>query len=144
MTVLAHHYAPEAWLYVAAGSVIGAFITPDMDLEVKTHTEALLRRVPVVGITFQSAWYPYSLLHRHRGWSHHILVGTAGRVAYSLVVLFCLLMFAAGVMWLAGRDPSDMVLGVSAWVLSLRSPWLYVAWWGQDIIHLMLDGLYKG
>ncbi len=141
MTGAAAYYAPELVGPVAAGSVIGAFITPDMDLESKTHSEALLRQVPVLGLAFQFFWYPYAVLHRHRGVSHWPVIGTLGRLAYMLVVAALIGVFAVGWTALVGNDLPTLTLPAIDWSFWF---WLLAAWAAQDLTHIALDAVGKG
>lgn len=146
LTWLAWRQLPDtqAWVYVGVGAAIGAIVTPDLDLEGRTHTEALMRRIPGVGFIFQWGWYGYAVLFRHRGYSHHILLGTPSRVAYAFVLLVLALLVVSGAYWVAGRDPTALVDGVTAFVAHFRSAWLFAAWWAQDANHYVLDGMFKG
>lgn len=139
-----HLQDADAWRYVAVGAAIGSLITPDMDLEGKTHTEALMRRIPGVGFVFQWGWYGYAMAFRHRGYSHSLLWGTPSRVLYSLFLLMVGLVVASGFMWYTGRDPAPMLDAVTGFVAHFRSVWLFAAWWVQDVVHYLLDGMFKG
>ena len=145
MSLLAYTYLPrEMVLPVVVGSVIGAFVTPDADLEGRTHSEALLRKIPVVGIVFQVSWYPYALLHRHRGVSHWPVVGTMGRAVYSALAILCLLLFWCGLLWYIGNDPTRIVEVVVTLLWQLANVYVLAAWIAQDLIHLLLDAIWKG
>jgi uncharacterized metal-binding protein len=141
LTLLAHSYAPDAVGPVIVGAIIGAFITPDMDIDHTTRNEAILREIPVVGIVFQTAWYPYALLHRHRGISHWPVIGTVGRMVYAVLVVMCLMLFWSGVSWYMGGDPTQFVAVVLDAVVRLANVYLLGAWLAQDMIHLLLDAL---
>lgn len=59
-----------------AGWVIGTlFLSPDLDIGPK-------KRAGILG----TALYPYSLLFKHRGISHHFLWGTLSRVVYLYIM----------------------------------------------------------
>ena len=141
MTLATYYYAPEAVAPVLIGATIGAFITPDADVDHKTKPEDVLRQIPVLGIVFQTAWYPYALLHRHRGVSHVPVIGTLGRMAYSLLVILCLLLFWCGLVWYTGGDPAVLVETVADAVVRLANVYLLGAWLAQDLVHLLLDWL---
>jgi len=140
--VIAYTYAPAALAPVLIGATLGAFITPDADIDHTTHPESLLRRVPVIGLAFQTAWYPYALLHRHRGISHAPLLGTAGRMAYALLVVIIVALFWCGVVWYTGGDPTAFLAAVATFLDRLTNPYLLAAWLTQDLTHLLLDWLF--
>lgn len=57
------------------GSLFGTFfLSPDLDM---AHTDPFRRWGP-----FRFLWRPYAALHKHRGVSHHPLIGPAGRLLY--------------------------------------------------------------
>lgn len=141
MTGAAAWYAPALVAPVAAGALIGAFITPDLDLESTTHSEALLRRIPVIGLLFQMLWYPYALMCRHRGVSHWPVVGTLGRLAYIAIMAALIGGFALG--WAALLDEQ---LPAVTWpaVPWLSAAALLAAWTVQDLTHWALDRTVRG
>lgn len=141
MTGAAAWYAPELTAPVAVGSIIGAFVTPDADVDHTTHSEALLRRIPVVGLLFQLLWYPYALLHGHRGASHWPVLGTLGRLAYMAVVAALVGVFVIGWFALLGSALPEVTLPQATWS---QAAWLLAAWIAQDLTHIALDSLIRG
>lgn len=141
MTLAAHRLLddPQAWTYVALGSMIGAIITPDLDQEGRTHTENLLRRIPVVGFVFQVSWYPYAILFRHRGASHTLLFGTLSRVLYSILLILFWLIFASGLLWMFNASPQRLIAATLHALAQLASAYLVAAWFGQDVVHYIFD-----
>jgi len=118
-------YLPAPILgWAVAGWWLGVIITPDLDLAGRTHEEARLARVPVVGWLWRIAWSPYAIMIPHRSvWSHGLLIGTAGRAAYLLALVL-------GAYWIAGRT-----LRLDWWA----AIWCLPGWIAQDGLHLLLD-----
>ena len=72
----------------ALGYWIGTeYITPDLDTNSKAY-----RRWGILRII----WLPYKLCHKHRGVSHSIGLGAAGRIVYFAVVVFGLYWIVCG------------------------------------------------
>lgn len=137
LTLGAAGYLPaDAFAPVLAGAVIGTFITPDADVDHTSYPEAALRRIPVVGFVFQVAWFPYALAMPHRGLSHHLVLGTAGRIAYTALMLYAAL-------WLAQHVGLSLAaLYDAAQALTWAHVALFVgAWWAQDVAHYVLDAV---
>lgn len=134
-------YAPAQLSPVAAGALLGTLITPDADLESTTHSEALLRSIPLVGILFQIFWYPYALLHRHRGVSHWPLIGTTSRVLYSLALTYLGAALLTGLLPPTGPEPARWLADWRTLAHALTNVWLLAAWLVQDVLHLVLDSL---
>jgi uncharacterized metal-binding protein len=64
-----------AALLLPAGALAGTFLlSPDLDM---WNTTPVKRWGPL-----RFLWAPYSALHKHRGLSHHPLIGPAGRLLY--------------------------------------------------------------
>lgn len=141
LTALAIRYLPtdQDWQYVAVGSLIGSIITPDMDLEGRTHTENLMRKIPVVGLLFQFSWYPYAVLTNHRGMSHNLLLGTPSRMLYGLLLLLFWLTFVSGMVYQLGGVPDTLITGIWDFIVQPRGGYLLLAWYAQDIVHYVLD-----
>ena len=130
---------PGVWPYVAVGAAVGTLVTPDMDLEGRTHTENLMRQIPVVGLMFQFTWYPYAVLTKHRGISHSLLWGTLSRLAYMIVMSAFWAMVIVGLSWYAGGDPQKWLDGIREFLMQFRSAYLLAAWYLQDVTHYVLD-----
>jgi len=111
-----------AW--AVAGWWLGVIITPDLDMAQRTHEEARLARVPVVGWVWRMLWAPYAVMIPHRSvWSHGLVVGTVGRAAY----LGLLIALAA---WVLGET-----LALDWWAVV----WLAPGWVAQDALHWLMD-----
>lgn len=134
-------YVPELLRPVVIGTIAGLIITPDLDQDGQTFTEALLRRIPLLGPLFQWSWYPYATAFRHRGWSHHIIVGTPSRVLWAVFLALFWATVAIGVGWLWDGAPRDWVSEVVEPVLREAHPAVLVAWWWQDALHVLADML---
>lgn len=131
--------APDILRPVVIGTAIGLIVTPDLDQEGKTFTEALLRHIPLVGPLFQWSWYPYATAFRHRGWSHHILVGTPSRVLWAVFLALFWATVAIGIGWLWDGAPRDWVSAVVQPILREAHPAVLVGWWLQDALHILAD-----
>lgn len=123
---------------LTAGAVLGAMgglaVTPDIDQKGITHEERrLIRLFFLLGYLWVLIWLPYGLVFAHRGWSHTVPQGTLSRMLYIGVPL-------ATIAWLLGLRPD----GVSVQYLLLGGGAVAAAWMLQDILHLMLDGLWPG
>jgi len=115
----------ETAALIGAGMVAGALITPDLDVDNRTHEETIMYRVPIIGpllgILWQTYWMPYALAIPHRSWlSHGPFIGTALRMVYTLAIPIVL-------GWLV---PSW------AWILPVFAGWATV-----DLVHIVLDAL---
>jgi len=113
----------------AVGCVAGVLLSPDLDHEAITESEALVYRRggQVLGSLWRTYWMPYALLIPHRHWlSHAPLIGTLGRLLYLLAPFVIsaaargrLLTFLAGAasLWpmLVGLAASDL----AHWVMDL-------------------------
>jgi len=76
-------------------------LSPDLDLATSRPT----RRWRAA----RFLWFPYALIFRHRGLSHHLLLGPLTRIAY-LGALLALLLWAAGLLTQEIRVPGWTVL----------------------------------
>ena len=82
----------ELWqraLLAFIGCFAGIVIGPDNDLEALSTAEVIWVKIPIIGFTMMHFWswfwYPYASVFRHRGSSHSVLLGTAGRILYLLI-----------------------------------------------------------
>jgi len=126
---------------VAVGSLLGLVITPDMDIDAATYTEWLLSRVPLAGWLFQVVFYGYGLLFRHRGLSHHWLIGTASRMTYTAAAVMVMAVFVVGIAALRAGVAQDLVTPAAVWLVRSAHPGLLLGWWLQDLLHVVLDAL---
>jgi uncharacterized metal-binding protein len=108
-----------AALALMAGAVCGWAMTPDLDIEHRTHEEWRLWRLsPIIGAVWTLYWLPYAWTIPHRHWlSHAPGVGTLIRMLY------------VG-WWIPLIAPVDWRFVVVMWL----------AWCVQDIAHLAADG----
>jgi uncharacterized metal-binding protein len=106
-------------LAMMAGAVCGWLMTPDLDIEHRTHEEWRLWRLsPVIGAVWTLYWLPYAWAIPHRHWlSHAPGIGTLIRMLY------------VG-WWIPIIVPVDLRFVVVMWL----------AWCVQDIAHLAADG----
>ena len=113
-------------LFLIVGAIAGWFITPDADVNGSSEEE---RRIPQ---PFRFFWklvlYPYSLLFRHRGISHWIVVGTFTRIFYLLIV-FTLVVHPQNVFWWY-----DFFLQNKKICMYVIVPWIV-----QDTVHYFYD-----
>jgi uncharacterized metal-binding protein len=74
------------------------FLSPDLDLKQSRPSQ---RWGPLSFL-----WQPYRAMHRHRGWSHRPLVGTAGRLLYATVLLAVPSLIVAQIIGATWPDPA--------------------------------------
>lgn len=112
-----------AGIAAGCGSILGVFLSPDLDVNHKTISERiLLETVGILGWLFFVYWWPYAKLVRHRSWlSHAPLFGTALRLLYALGPLLYFeeyrdLLFTEFVGWMVvGLAVSDIAHWVMDW-----------------------------
>jgi len=123
---------------LAVGAVLGAMggllVTPDIDQVDITHEERrLIRLFAPLGWLWTLYWAPYSLVMPHRGWSHTVPWGTLGRILYVAI--------PAGILaYIAGLRLDT----VSVQYLLYGTVTAFIMWSLQDILHMMMDGLWPG
>lgn len=124
-------------LSVATGSVLGLFLSPDLDQDGRTSSELILiRRIPVIGHAFFMFWYPYAVLIPHRHFlSHAPVISTAGRLLY--IALFWVAVLLALV--LLGVDVQTSVLTRRAVGLWPWARWILVGLALSDSMHWLRD-----
>lgn len=103
------------------GFILGTIITPDYDFN-KIYVKKLIKKIPVLGFFWNLYWYPYSLLFKHRGISHNLILGTITRVIYLCLPIILL-----------------YVLGYIYIQLSFYYIYIIIGWYIQDFIHYILD-----
>lgn len=103
------------------GLILGTIITPDYDFN-KIYVKKLIKKIPVLGFFWNLYWYPYSLLFKHRGISHNLILGTITRVIYLCLPIILL-----------------YVLGYIYIQLSFYFIHIIIGWYLQDFIHYILD-----
>ncbi len=118
----------EAALMELFGFAVGSYlVTPDLDLAERQRVRPLKRWGPFAWI-----WWPYGLLFKHRGLSHHWLLGPLSRLGY-------LLLIGAAFGFLRGVDlgawASAHPRGLAGFILGY-----VLAEWS----HLLLDRFVKG
>ncbi len=72
-----------------AGTLVGLFITPDLDLNNPNYSDFILRRIfPPFQWIWRILWTPYSLFLPHRSpISHFPIIGTLFRIGYIFLLL---------------------------------------------------------
>lgn len=111
--------------WLVGGSLLGNFITPDLDL-IENRRKWTLTKI---------IWYPYGILFRHRSaFSHWPILGTFIRLIY--MALLGLI-----VATIAGRPGEFIAWATTTHELQLLAIGLAIA----DTVHFALDmsGLYK-
>lgn len=113
---------------------------PDTDLMPKKRTH-------ILGVFL----YPYSLFSKHRGLSHHPILGTILRVIYGFLV-FIFVSFVLKKMGYIEHSPE----GLGNFLINyfenfnfqsfeyLVLIWIYLGMWGADLSHLLLDKISFG
>jgi uncharacterized metal-binding protein len=130
---------------VLLGLGAGILITPDLDVDGRTHEEARIRRLSrSLGMLWQVLWYPYALAMPHRSpLSHAPLVGTAGRIGYlaTVAALGSALVATDLMAWRGIQWPWwEWMLKAAAWP---GLPLVFVGWAAQDGLHWLMDMLFK-
>jgi uncharacterized metal-binding protein len=137
----------------AGGCLAGLVLTPDLDIERKTHAHSVVARLgqefgkllgkrgrligsaigEMLAFAWWAFWWPYGRVVPHRSvWSHGPVIGTLGRLIYLLclpALMWWLISLAASV------SPPQLVL--PAYSAPLRQ-----AFWGlvvSDSLHFLFD-----
>ena len=92
--------------------------------------------------------YPYSILFKHRGVSHMLLVGTLVRIVYGFVVFSTMLFVLNGMGYVQFGAP-DFFQFVLSYFLNFDYSlihykifvWLFVGMVGADLCHILFDKL---
>lgn len=121
-SVMASHYTPDFLLPIIGGLTFGTLITPDYDLK-QIYIKMLLNKVPLIGTIWNSFWFPYAIIFKHRGISHNLIIGTITRFLYLIIPLVLII-----------------------WILQIRininqvNIYIFLLFWYiQDISHYILD-----
>jgi uncharacterized metal-binding protein len=121
-----------AGLCFAGGCVLGVFISPDLDQEQKTISEALVAKLPVLGWLFRLYFYPYAWVFPHRSpFTHLPFLGTVIRALYIVIPLFILSIC---------KIPDALYNFFLLPYLSWHMLWLLAGLCASDIFHWMADG----
>lgn len=99
------------------GAILGHLITPDIDHHWTTYEEHRMYKINrALGFLWQWYWAPYQWVFKHRGLSHVLFLGTLTRFTY--------------VLWYPlSAYPEYYLVYI----------YVYVTWFIQDYIHLILD-----
>lgn len=120
------------------GWLIALFIfSPDSDLMPKKRTGILAFFL-----------YPYSILFKHRGLSHSLLLGTLSRVVY-IIITFLIILFILSKMGYVEFNFSNFYTELVHFVsnFSVSNPIyqvlcsFYAGMFGADLVHIILDTL---
>ena len=115
---------PVYAIYSALGCLLGIAISPDLDQEAISGIEwRIVKYTLGLGFIWLLVWYPYAIMHKHRGSSHWPVIGTLVRVAYiSLLV---------GIAWfLIGMPEVHLVDGMLYAISGLLA---------SDLLHWLAD-----
>lgn len=117
----------EAILVGGACLTSGLLLSPDLDLSGTVNTRSTAR-----WRLLRYLWYPYGLLSKHRGLSHHWLIGPVIRLAY-LFAICSLLFYPLQLLhptwahdisaWLATLNPSFLLSSAIGYV---AGQWLHI------------------
>lgn len=119
-------YIDSSYIYIDSsmlgiGLILGTIITPDYDFN-KIYVKKLIKKIPVLGFFWNLYWYPYSLLFKHRGISHNLILGTITRVIYLCLPIIFL-----------------YILGYIHIQIEYIYVYIIIGWYLQDFIHYTLD-----
>lgn len=122
-----------------AGCLAGVFLSPDLDISSRTHSEYLVYRYlgRFLGVVWFAFWWLYARLTPHRSpLSHWPILGTIGRFLY--VYIF------GGLLWYGA---AWLVTGSAAWIPLfqwLQAPlfaWALIGLVLADTLHYLMDFL---
>lgn len=124
------------WVSFLVGYLFATFIFgPDTDLMPKKRTGLL-----------QFVLYPYSIMMKHRGWSHHPLWGTLGRILYGFIVLgisIFVLNRMGYIQFSSGNYIQGIIIFLKGYNYKLDSylilTWIFIGMFLADLSHLFLD-----
>jgi uncharacterized metal-binding protein len=132
-------------LYLTAGSLLGIFFTPDLDVDNGFLTDQWIRQRlgSVAEWIWKQFWYPYRRSLKHGGpLSHFPGLGTAGRIVYVYVMLIglpSLILFLLYRTWGYGWNILGELDWWWGWILLRWKIWLGLA--TADTLHFCLDVL---
>lgn len=124
------------WPFFLIGWLFATLIfSPDTDIMPKKRSGLL-----------QFFLYPYSILFKHRGLSHGIILGTLSRVAYA-IILGGIVIFVLAKMGYVTWSPEGYWKGLWEFIndYNYQLPvyrsvtWLYLGLAGADLSHISLD-----
>ena len=129
----------RSWIIVIpfiVGWLVATLIfSPDTDIMPKKRTSFL-----------QFFLYPYSILFKHRGLSHSILLGTALRIIYGIVMLGVMIFVLSkmGYIQFSGEDYLEFLWKyVLNWNVKEKSykmiSWYFIGMFLADIHHYFID-----
>ena len=138
------------------GCLAGLILTPDLDIERKTHAHSVVARLgrelgetiskrgsiwggaigEALAFVWWAFWWPYGKLVPHRSiWSHGPIIGTLGRLLY----LFCLPVLIWWLLALTGPlSPPYVVLPAKSALLRQGVLGLAIS----DALHTLFDWLF--
>lgn len=130
LTLAGDRIPPAPALGAQAGLIMGWLVSPDADQEGSNYEEQRWQGVPIIGwflyLALRMVWLPYAMIIPHRSlWSHGILLGTLGRMAYVALILWLIPPARPWISWLMGQP-------VLLWGLIM-------GWAVQDALHIALD-----
>lgn len=117
---------PLAGAAACVGCLLGIPIGPDLDQEGISAAEwKIIKWTLGLGFLWLMFWWPYALIHSHRGVSHIPIVGTLGRLLYMAILLI--------IIWLIlGCKPLPVI---DPWLLKGLVAGLILS----DILHWVMD-----
>jgi uncharacterized metal-binding protein len=144
LSLVAWSFLPrEQAIYFTTGCLIGALATPDLDIDHRTFTEELMWGFAPFGWFYQQFWYGYALAFKHRGLSHNVILGTAGRVLWATLIILCIAAAISGVAaWLHIYSGSALLTAEMV-ILFMLQPALLLGWFLQDVNHLAMDWAFS-
>lgn len=101
----------------AVGALSGVILSPDLDQEQRTESEAAVYRMgAIIGFVFQVYWYAYALAIKHRSpWSHWPVLGSLLRALYAAIPVIVAAFYVYG-LWGLLWDARQELL---AWFIGL-------------------------
>lgn len=119
------------------GLYVGRRVTPDLDIDevITRQTRRYLKRYRVLGWVWRFYWWPYAIIHPHRGISHTPFIGTSGRWVYmfTVPVVVC----AIVLYFLLIKTQVNLIFALGCYALFWVAE--YFGQVLQDLLHLWMD-----
>ena len=117
---------PELLWPAMTGSTLGLLITPDYDFK-QIYIKSIIGKLPVLGALWNTYWWPYAVLFKHRKLSHNIVFGTLTRFIYLLLPVYILY-----ILYIYPR----ITISIENILI------VYALWYIQDLSHYILDSRF--
>jgi len=121
-----------AGLMFAVGNLCGVILSPDLDQQQKTISEAIISRIPIIGWLFWLYFLPYAWIFPHRSPLTHLpVLGTIIRLVYLIGPIFIFLFIFA----------NDQLYHLVFHVAPPNTQWFLFGLCTSDTLHWINDGM---